>query len=68
MQKRDCVATVEHDTESPLRQHGTTMQANSPNQSMKRIAAGVKTSFDRIEDFSVSSASLPAAIRLSLSR
>jgi len=35
---------------------------------MKRIAAGVKTSFNIIEHFGPSSASLSAAIRLSLSR
>ena len=37
MQKRDYAAAVEHDTQSPLRQHRTTMQANSPNQSMKPL-------------------------------
>jgi hypothetical protein len=35
---------------------------------MKRIAADVKTNFCTIKTLSASSASLPAAIRLSLSR
>ena len=39
-----------------------------PNEAIKRIAAGVKTSFYMIKTSNRSSASLSAAIRLSFSR
>src|SRR5882724_5615201 len=45
-----------------------TMDSLTPNQAMKRIAAGVETSFCMTKIPSAISASLSAAIRLSLSR